>query len=565
MVRYILSSIKLLILLLIISGQGFGGQNSGAMVELDLYTEYPSNITNAGINSLSSIGPDTDVFVKIYLKDVSNLVLYQVDLLVDPDRIEWVKILGTVDASTDNPTTDEKNILIKENQFFEILSVYNSVPGNENGKFRKITVGAALDAIKIGVPDSYAADGDGLAGLIQLRTTSSFSVNDEAKIYIKRAVFSDNSYPNRVEEYSIQSYSVGGRINPDDSPKETGELIEDIIKSNTDTITAEYGDGTKINLNFTSGSGFAGNTVTINALGDSLPDSLASDEGFMKISEKAAAYFLIETDIDTSVNPFTADLSFTYTTENLFSAGIIEGSAEESRLVMAFFNENNVWQKVETVIDTNSNTVSAEVSHFSSWAIVDSSDSDLVPVELSVFTGQIDEYEGIILEWSTVSESNNYGFYIEKSTDNIIFTEIGFVRGAGTSFNKNTYSYIDMDSNEAGDYYYRLRQTDNNGDYTYSGIVKVTIQPPGDYELFPAYPNPFNPTASIEYSLKESGFVKLTVYNTLGQEVARLVNENMAAGKHKVLFNAENFASGMYIYKITVNGFTSAGKIVLMK
>ncbi|MCK4966395.1 T9SS type A sorting domain-containing protein, partial [bacterium] len=415
------------------------------------------------------------------------------------------------------------------------------------------------------IPDSYAADGDGLAGLIQLRTTSEFSVTDEAKIYIKKAVFSDNSYPNRIEEYSIQSYSVGGRINPDDSPKETGELIEDIIRSNTDTITAEYGDGTKISLNFTSGSGFAGNTVTINALGDSLPDSLASDEGFMKISEKAAAYFLIETDIDTSVNPFTADLSFTYTTENLSSAGIIEGSAEESRLVMAFFNENNVWQKVETVIDTNSNTVSAEVSHFSSWAIVDSSDSDLVPVDLSVFTVKIDEYEGIILEWSTISESNNYGFYIEKSTDNIIFAEIGFVSGAGTSFKENAYSYVDMDNNEAGDYYYRLRQTDYSGDYTYSGIIKITIKPPGDYELFPAYPNPFNPTATIEYSLKEVGFVKLAVYNTLGQEVAGLVNDNMAAGKHKVLFNAGNLAAGMYIYKITVNGFTSAGKIVLMK
>ena len=246
--------------------------------------------------------------MKIYLKDVSNLVLYQIDLLVDPDKIEWVKILGTVDASTDNPTTGEKNILNKENQFLSILSVNNSVPGNEEGKFRKITVGAVLNPIT-GIPDSYAADGDGLAGLIQLRTTNSFSVNDEAKIYIKKAVFSDNSYPGRVEDYSIQNYSVGGRINPDDSPKETGESIEDIIKSNTDTITAEYGDGTKVNLNFTGGTGFAGKTVTINALADSLPDSLASDEGFMKISEKAAAYFLIETDIDTSVNPFTADLS----------------------------------------------------------------------------------------------------------------------------------------------------------------------------------------------------------------------------------------------------------------
>ncbi len=75
-----------------------------------------------------------------------------------------------------------------------------------------------------------------------------------------------------------------------------------------------------------------------------------------------------------------------------------------------------------------------------------------------------------------------------------------------------------------------------------------------------------------QHSIRWSGsplttfvFLKLPVYNTLGQEVARLVNENMAAGKYKVLFNAENLASGLYIYKITVNDYTSARKIVLIK
>ena len=146
------------------------------------------------------------------------------------------------------------------------------------------------------------------------------------------------------------------------------------------------------------------------------------------------------------------------------------------------------------------------------------------------------------------------------------FVEIGFVKGNGNSAKELAYSYIDKDALEVGTYYYRLRQIDFDGSFAYSKPASVGVKAPDKYSLFSAYPNPFNPTTNIEFSLKEKGNVKLIVYNTLGQVVQTIVdNKEMNAGKHRVMFNAKNLASGMYIYKIQVNGFTDAKKVVYMK
>ncbi len=79
------------------------------------------------------------------------------------------------------------------------------------------------------------------------------------------------------------------------------------------------------------------------------------------------------------------------------------------------------------------------------------------------------------------------------------------------------------------------------------------------------YPNPFNPTTTINYQLPENGFVTIKVYDLLGKEVATLVNENKSAGYYKVDFNASKLTSGVYIYTITANNFVQSKKMLLMK
>ncbi len=84
-------------------------------------------------------------------------------------------------------------------------------------------------------------------------------------------------------------------------------------------------------------------------------------------------------------------------------------------------------------------------------------------------------------------------------------------------------------------------------------------------KLFGNYPNPFNPTTSIQYQLTEPGFVTLKVYNMLGQTVAELVNEMKEPGKYSVTFDASSLSSGTYIYEIKVNNFRKTQKMMLVK
>jgi hypothetical protein len=88
---------------------------------------------------------------------------------------------------------------------------------------------------------------------------------------------------------------------------------------------------------------------------------------------------------------------------------------------------------------------------------------------------------------------------------------------------------------------------------------------PKENKLFENYPNPFNPTTQIKYSVKENGFVNLKVYDVLGNEVSSLVNEEKQAGSYTVTFDAGRLASGIYFYTISANNFHQTKKMLLIK
>jgi Secretion system C-terminal sorting domain len=85
------------------------------------------------------------------------------------------------------------------------------------------------------------------------------------------------------------------------------------------------------------------------------------------------------------------------------------------------------------------------------------------------------------------------------------------------------------------------------------------------YDLAQNYPNPFNPNTNIQFSLKQSGMVNISVYNTLGEKVAVLVNQRLEEGKHEVNFNAASLPSGLYIYSLNTNNTTLTKKMLLLK
>jgi len=88
---------------------------------------------------------------------------------------------------------------------------------------------------------------------------------------------------------------------------------------------------------------------------------------------------------------------------------------------------------------------------------------------------------------------------------------------------------------------------------------------PNDYELDQNFPNPFNPSTTIRFSIPESELVSIKIYNSIGEQVAELVNRELLAGSYSVEWNAENNPSGVYFYTLTSQNFNTTKKMILLK
>lgn len=97
------------------------------------------------------------------------------------------------------------------------------------------------------------------------------------------------------------------------------------------------------------------------------------------------------------------------------------------------------------------------------------------------------------------------------------------------------------------------------------GIQNISTEIPKEYKLYQNFPNPFNPTTNINFDIIRNGNVRIIVYDLLGREVETLVNQDMSAGRYKLDFNAVNYASGMYIYKIVTSDFVDVKKMLIIK
>ncbi|MBU0475672.1 MAG: T9SS type A sorting domain-containing protein [Bacteroidetes bacterium] len=190
------------------------------------------------------------------------------------------------------------------------------------------------------------------------------------------------------------------------------------------------------------------------------------------------------------------------------------------------------------------------------------------PVELASFSAKANN-NSVELNWTTATEVNNYGFSVERKllVENREWEEIGFVEGHGNSNSPKEYSFIDAD-NLSGTIQYRLKQIDIDGTFEYSETIEVAIDLNTGFKLSQNYPNPFNPTTKIKYEIGDKSFVTLKVYNSIGQEVATLVNKQQAPGSYEVEFNASvnrKMSSGIYIYQIKSGQFEATKKLVLLK
>lgn len=194
---------------------------------------------------------------------------------------------------------------------------------------------------------------------------------------------------------------------------------------------------------------------------------------------------------------------------------------------------------------------------------------NIVPVELANFSARV-QGQFVILSWTTATESNNFGFEVQRHTENSDWKKIGFINGSGTSATPRNYSFKDNAENMNGNYYYRLRQIDTDGSFTTYPAIEVTMNLPGRTHLAQNYPNPFNSSTTIQYEIPEPGRVKLTIYNVQGKVIRILVNENSSPGYFSARWNGfdeqgQTVSSGNYFYELRVNDVTIQKQFVLVK
>lgn len=199
--------------------------------------------------------------------------------------------------------------------------------------------------------------------------------------------------------------------------------------------------------------------------------------------------------------------------------------------------------------------------------------TQLNPAELASFDGAM-QSDRVVLNWSTVSQTNNAGWRVMRSVDGETFEAVGnFVQGAGTADALMNYSFEDKNLPGVEKVFYRLEQVDLDGSISQSNVIEVLLGArmplPTEFAVN-VYPNPFNPSTTISYELPESAPVSVVIYDVLGQQVRHLISQFNSAGRYSVQWDARDnqgrgVASGVYIAKVDAGTTTLSQKMLLLK
>jgi len=259
----------------------------------------------------------------------------------------------------------------------------------------------------------------------------------------------------------------------------------------------------------------------------------------------------------------------------IYDESELNGLTESELTLFRSTDDGATWASVGGTLDAGNNTITLTgVNSFSMWTAASSSAP--LPVQLIEFTIATLRTNAE-LKWKTETETESYGFEVERklvtnpsqpATRNAepvtSWSKVGFVKGAGISTSPREYSFVDKVT-VAGRYAYRLKQISQNGTFGYSGSIETVISPPEDFALLNNYPNPFNPTTTIEYELPLEVKVNLVIYDNLGRQVRTLVENVQPAGYYKAVFDAQGLSSGMYYYRIVAGDFVKVKKLLFVK
>lgn len=169
----------------------------------------------------------------------------------------------------------------------------------------------------------------------------------------------------------------------------------------------------------------------------------------------------------------------------------------------------------------------------------------------------------IQLDWTTEQETNNHGFELERSTDDLSYEYITWLDGVGNSNKQQNYAFIDNNVTKNTVYYYRLKQFDFDGSMAYSNTVEAIITANLQLQITGLYPNPnSNGNLTVEITSPDKNDLNISFFNAIGQEVL-YKSYNLSAGNHKLKIPVNALAAGMYEVIFKTNNQQIVKKLVI--
>ena len=188
----------------------------------------------------------------------------------------------------------------------------------------------------------------------------------------------------------------------------------------------------------------------------------------------------------------------------------------------------------------------------------------LLPVELTTFTGAVDGASAR-LAWATASETNNAGFHVEQRGAAGTWAEVGYVRGAGTTAERQSYTHT-TEALAPGRYTFRLRQVDLDGRTAYSPEVQVEVGLAGAYEVGRVYPNPARTGAALDVAVSRAQGVTVEAFDLTGRRLAELYRGELGAGARvNVPLALDGLAAGLYVVRVKGETFEQTQRLAVTR
>lgn len=190
-------------------------------------------------------------------------------------------------------------------------------------------------------------------------------------------------------------------------------------------------------------------------------------------------------------------------------------------------------------------------------------DASVLPVELAHFAGRADG-EVALLTWTTVTETNNAGFFVEQATGSGSWTTIGQVEGAGTTSTVQRYQFR-TGVLAPGEYSFRLRQVDIDGTESYSRPTEVNVSISGAYRLVSPFPNPSAGDAQLRLTVDVTQPVRVTVFDVLGRKVATPYDGPMTGRSEATIRVGQGLDPGLYLVRVEGEQFRATKRLTIVR